>query len=293
MSKNMQKASGLEERFAAIQAHAMQEAAEMRERLSEPGLRVLGVSGSARDRLDMAQEDSSSEWLLMKCLDEMKMQSAETKLLKLRALDIRPCKSCYSTTNVQCHFKCSCYPEGERGDDMTNKVYDLMTWADAVIFATPVNNFKMSSHMALFIDRLISMDGSLMPADPKDPKNVELNKQHTAWIEKHAGSEPGSGFLRRMAGKTAGIIVTGHEAGASLTISSLFMTLNHYGFVFSPFSNMYAMNTIAESTDKDAHIQRSRVYEAEARMLGRNVLRATRLAKQMGEDAWEYETAIN
>lgn len=41
---------------------------------------------------------------------------------------------------------------------MSNILYDKILEADAIIFATPVNNFKISTLMAAFIDRCISLD---------------------------------------------------------------------------------------------------------------------------------------
>ena len=282
-----------DKRFAQIRADALKENEELKKHFFSPGIRVLGVSGSARDHLDMAQEDSNSEWLLGQCLDEAKKLGAETKLLPLRKYDIRPCKACYSTTNAQCHFKCTCYPEGKDGDDMTNKLYDLLTWADVLVFATPVNNFKVSSYMALFMDRMISMDGSLYPADQQDPKNADLNRAHTEYIAKHATDECGSGFLRRFAGKIAGIIVSGHEAGASLTISSLFMTLNHFGCLFPPFSNMYAIAGVTEDTSTDKKKVTSDFYQEDARMLARNLITAAQVAKRKGDYWWHYKGDVN
>jgi multimeric flavodoxin WrbA len=283
----------LKKLFAKRQAEAMAEAEAIKKRFFEKGIRVLGVSGSNRSRFDFAQEDSTTEWLLGKSLDEAKKMGAETKMLKLREYDIKPCKACYSTTNTQCHFKCSCYPAGKLGDDMTNKLYDMCTWADAIIFATPVNNFKMSSLMALFIDRLISMDGSLKPADEKDPKNAEINKLHTKYIEETATGEFGSGFLRRLTGKIGGIIVSGHEAGASLTISSLFLTLTYYGLLFPPHSTMYAMGTVCESTDKDKKQLQSPCYEEEARLLAKNIMTAAKIAKRKDDYWWTYDGRAN
>lgn len=276
-----------------IQAAALAEGEAIKRRFFEPGVRVLGVSGSARDQFDMAQEASTSEWLLEKCLDEAKTHGAETQLLKLRKMDVRPCKACYSTTNAQCHFKCSCYPEGPLGDDMTEKIYDMCTWADVIVFATPVNNFKMSSHMALFIDRLISMDGSLSPADPTDPKNKAHNVRHTKWIAEHADEQYGSGFLRRFLGKIAGIIVTGHEAGASMTISSLFLTLNYYGFLFPPNAAVYAMNTICDMTNADKAKLQTPCHENEVRQLARNLLTAAKIAKRTNDYWWDCRGDIN
>lgn len=275
--------------FAARQAEARAEAEALKKRFFERSIRVLGVSASMRDANDMAQQNSTTEWLLNKSLDEAKKLGAETKLLPLRKYEIRPCKACYSTSNAQCHFKCSCYPEGEKGDDMTNKIYDQCSWADVVLFATPVNNFKISSLMALFIDRLISMDGSLKPADPADSKNKELNIAHTEFIEQHGTAEFGSGFLHRFTGKVAGLIVAGHEAGASLTISSLFLTLNHYGFLFPPFSNMYAMGSVCDNTATDKKKLETACYEDEARLLARNVVTAAKVLKRKNDYWWVYD----
>lgn len=282
-----------EKRFAEIREEALKEGKEIKKNFFSPGIKVLGVSGTARDQFDMAQEASNSEWLLEQCLAEAKKLGAETKLLPLRKYDIRNCKACYSTTNAQCHFKCSCYPEGKSGDDMTNKLYDMCTWADVIVFATPVNNFKVSSLMALFLDRMISMDGSLAPADPKATKDVELNRLHTKYISEHATEENGSGFLRRFTGKIAGVIVTGHETGASLTISSLFMTLNHYGFLFPPFSNMYAIAGIDEDTYTDKKKVTADFYAEDARMLARNLFTAAKIAKRKDDYSWNYKGNIN
>jgi multimeric flavodoxin WrbA len=285
--------SELKKIFIKRQTEAMADAKMIKKRFFEKEIRVLGISGSNRSRNDFAQEDSTTEWLLGKSLDEAKKLGAETKILKLRDYDIRPCKACYSTTNTQCHYKCTCYPEGKTGDDMTNMLYDMCAWADAIIFSTPVNNFKMSSLMALFIDRLISMDGSLKPALEKDMKNAEINKLHTKYIEETATDEFGSGFLRRLTGKIGGIIVSGHEAGASLTISSLFLTLNYYGLLFPPHSTMYAMGTVCDSTDKDKNRLQSPCYEDEAGLLAKNIMTAAKIAKRKDDYWWAYDGRAN
>jgi len=257
-------------------------------------IRVLGVSGSARDSADMAAEDSNSEELLKRCLSHCEKLGAETELLPLRNYRIEHCKACYSTVNTQCHFYCSCYPKGESGDDMTNVVYDKLLAADAILFATPVNNFKISTLMSAFIDRCISMDGSLSPADPQDPKNRELNVKHMKFIEMTSDNAiPGSGLLRRFPGKIAGIIVTGHEEGASMAISQLFLTLNNFGMLFPPFSHVYAMSSICKPTYEDKPLVTGDCYSEEVRMLAENVIRAARLARAARPTDWEYDCRAN
>ncbi len=279
--------------FQKRKLEAQAEADTIKKNFFGPHLRILGVSGSMRSAADSAAENSNSEWLLDKALDEAKIMGAETRKIPLREFRIEPCKACYSTCNAQCHFKCDCYPQGPQGDDMTNKLYDMVTWADAIIFATPVNNFKISSLMALFIDRLISMDGSLAAAAPENPKDKKINTDHTKFIESNAEGKFGSGFLKRFTGKVAGIITTGHEEGASMAISQLFMTLNHYGMLFPPFSNMYAINTVCEGTYKDKPVVNSAAYEKEARMVANNVITASRLAKSKKDYWWKYDDSAN
>lgn len=279
-------------RFKEIRQATIKEALRLKKRKGP--LRAIGIAGSARDESDMAAEDSNSEFLLIQALEELKKQEVKTELIPLRKYNVKPCKACYSTTNTQCHFYCSCYPrKTATGDDMSNILYDKILAADIIIFATPVNNFKMSSLMALFLDRCISLDGSLPPADPKAAKDKELNIKHTKFVEMMSDDAiSGSGFLRRFSGKIAGVIVTGHEEGASLVISSLFMTLSHFGMVFAPWSNMYAMSSITNPTYKDKKIVTSAVYIDEAKKLAQNTLM---MAKAMCKEPieWEYDHSSN
>jgi multimeric flavodoxin WrbA len=177
---------------------------------------------------------------------------------------------------------------------MSKTLYDKILEADAIIFATPVNNFKISTLLAAFIDRCISLDGSLPPANPDSPKDVKLNAQHLEYIKLTADPDlPGSGFLRRFSGKVAGIIVTGHEEGASMAISQLFMTLNHFGMLFPPFSNMYAMSSVCLSTNQDKARVINPCYEEETRLLAQNVMTAARLTRNIKPLDWKVDPTAN
>ena len=279
-------------RFKLIRQQTIEEA-KNRSQKSGP-LQVLGISGSARSEFDTPAENSNSEFLLNEALKKAEILGAKTELVALRDYDIRPCKCCYSTTNAQCHFYCSCYPKGTpAGDDMSNIMYDKILGADIIIFATPVNNFKIASHMSLFLDRCISLDGSLTPADPVTPKNKELNIKHTKFIELMADPEiPGSGFLRRFVGKTAGVITTGHEEGASMVISQLFMTVNHFGMAFPPFSNMYAMATILRGTYVDKQYSTTGAFIEEAKDLARDLVAMARLLRKENP-VWRHDYSSN
>src|SRR3989344_6066850 len=280
--------------FKEVRAKAIKEAKLMGLKKNKK-FKVLGISGSARSSSDMAQESSNSEELLRRCLNYCKKLGAEIELIPLKDYKIEHCKACYSTTNTQCHFYCSCYPKGTPlADDMSNILYDKVISADAIIFATPVNNFKISTLMAAFIDRCISLDGSLSPANLKDPKNKELNIKHMKFIEKTADPKiPGSGLLRRFLGKVAGIIVTGHEAGASMVISNLFMTLNHFGMIFPPFSNVYAIASVCNSTYEDKKMILSDCYSEELRLLAENLMTTAKLTRTTAPTKWKYEYTAN
>ena len=69
------------ELFEIVQAKAKLEAKELNKHFFENKIRILGVSGSARSINDMSKENSTSEWLLEKCLNEAKKLGAETKLI--------------------------------------------------------------------------------------------------------------------------------------------------------------------------------------------------------------------
>lgn len=268
---------------------------DVKAEIKHSSLKAIGISGSARDEHDMAMENSNSEYLLKTALEELEKDNIKTELIPLRNYDIKYCKACYSTTNTQCHFPCSCYPKGTtRGDDMSNILYDKILEADIIIFATPVNNFKISSLMALFLDRCISLDGGLTPADPTSVKNKKVNIKHTEFITSTADQNiPGSGFVRRFAGKVAGIVVTGHEEGAALAISSLFMTLNHFGMVFAPWSNVYAMSSITMPTFKDKSIVNAEVHKNNIRLMAKNVATMAKKIHAMKNEDWKYDYSSN
>lgn len=280
-------------RFRDIQKAAIEEAGKIGRESGK--IKALGISGSGRDKFDMAAEESNSEFLLNECLRKLESLGAQTDMIALRKYNIKPCKACYSTANTQCHFYCSCYPKGtDASDDMTNILYDKVLGADIIIFASPVNNFKISSHMALFIDRCISLDGSLQPADPGNPKNRDLNVKHMKFILLTSDDAiPGSGFVRRFIGKTAGIIATGHEEGTSMAISSLFMTLNHFGMIFPPWSNMYAMSSIAYPTFKDKGIVTDDAFLEDARKIAVNTMACASNLKDFKKFGWKYDYSSN
>ena len=94
-------------RFKQIRREAMAEAKKLSQRKNKK-IKVLGISGSARDAMDMSQEDSNSGELLKRCLNYCARLGAKTEFIQLKKYNIKYCKACYSTANTQCHFYCSC-----------------------------------------------------------------------------------------------------------------------------------------------------------------------------------------
>lgn len=84
------------EMFKKVRELGIKEAKELDKKKNRK-IKVLGISGSARDENDMAQEKSNSEELLKVCLEKCKKLGAETEIIPLRKYDIKYCKACYST----------------------------------------------------------------------------------------------------------------------------------------------------------------------------------------------------
>jgi multimeric flavodoxin WrbA len=281
-------------RFRQIQKETVKEAKQLGQKKGNK-IKIIGISGSARDEFDMAQQESNSESLLKSCLDQCKKLGADTELIQLRKFNIQHCKACYSTANTHCHFYCSCYPKGtKQADDMSNVLYDKILKADAIIFATPVNNYAMSTLMKTFIDRTISLDGSLNPANPSMPKDKELNIKHMKFVELTADNDlPGSGMLKRFSGKTAGFIITGHEEGASMVLSSMYMYLNGCGMVFPPFNYVYAMSSVCNSTYADKKIVTGDCYGSQIQLLAKNVINSVKVNQKCRNTNWKYDYTEN
>src|SRR3989344_6499675 len=88
-------------RFKEIQSQTIKEAA-LRSKNNSKKIKVLGISGSARDLNDTAQETSNYETLLKKCLEYCAELGANTEIIPLRKYNVQHCKACYSTVNTQC-----------------------------------------------------------------------------------------------------------------------------------------------------------------------------------------------
>jgi len=71
------------------------------------------------------------------------------------------------------------------------------------------------------------------------------------------------------------------------------MTLNHFGMVFPPFSNIYAMSSVCNSTYKDKKIVLSDCYDEEVRLLAENIMTAIKLTTKQKPTDWKYDYTSN
>ena len=71
------------------------------------------------------------------------------------------------------------------------------------------------------------------------------------------------------------------------------MALNHYGLLFPPFSNMYAMGSVCEGTYTDKEKLQTACYEKEARQLAQNLITAARIAKRQDDYWWTYDNSAD
>ena len=77
-----------------------------------------------------------------------------------------------------------------------------------------------------------------------------------------------------------------------MAITQLFMTLNHFGMTFPPWSNMYAMASIENPTHEDGRIVRDSGYAEDARRVARNTLTLAQALRKTSP-AWEYDQSSN
>lgn len=100
-------------------------------------MNVLGIMCSPRQR-------GNTSILLEEALAGARESGAETELVFVADLDIKPCDGCFSCHKTgKCHIK----------DDM-QEVYPKVLAADGIIFATPVYFISPTAQAKTFIDRL-------------------------------------------------------------------------------------------------------------------------------------------
>ena len=100
-------------------------------------MNVLGISASPRAR-------GNSHLLLERALEPFAEAGWEVRHLRLRDLDVRPCRACDG---------CRSHPGScSQGDDM-DAFYDAFRWCDALLVATPVYSRNVCAQLMCVFDR--------------------------------------------------------------------------------------------------------------------------------------------
>ena len=120
------------------------------ERAAGP-LRVVGISTTAMDEAN--PRFSGSDHLLGHALKAAAGRGAETKLIRLSALQFRACEGYYSKSARACTWPCSITQMD--ADDQMDQVYEaLVHWADAIVVASPIRWGAASSLYFKMAERL-------------------------------------------------------------------------------------------------------------------------------------------
>jgi multimeric flavodoxin WrbA len=189
-------------------------AAERRHADPDRPARVLLVSASSRSEHTCPGEMAKSLRLIELAREIFTAApDVETDLLDLSRLSseygrhIHPCKACFSTAPVLCHWPCSCYPNHSLGQtqDWMNEIYPLWVAAHGVMIVTPVNWYQVSSPLKLMMDRLVCADGG----NP-DPTLTQGKDARKAKEIEMAGWD----YPRHLAGRLFSVVVHGDVEGA-------------------------------------------------------------------------------
>jgi multimeric flavodoxin WrbA len=103
-------------------------------------MKIVGICGSPRK--------GNSEWMLRKLLETAAKSGAETELLLLREMDIKPCRGCLACEAGGSERKGICVIK----DDMAG-VFPKLLAADIIVLATPVYFSMLSGLLKNFMDR--------------------------------------------------------------------------------------------------------------------------------------------
>ncbi|MBL8683460.1 MAG: NAD(P)H-dependent oxidoreductase [Myxococcales bacterium] len=118
----------------------------------EPGpIRIVGISTTA---MTLTKERfSTSDNLLDEALAHAKSIGCDTRLVKLRELQFRPCEGFYSKSARACTWPCSITQMDP--DDQLDQVYEAFVhWADVYLIATPIRWGAASSLYFKMVERM-------------------------------------------------------------------------------------------------------------------------------------------
>ena len=99
---------------------------------------ILGIQGSPRKK-------GNTNYFLQKFMDEVEKYDTQTALIEVTKKNIVPCLGC-----GYCEKKGYCITQD---DDMAGEIYGLLRKADAVVIASPIYFYNVTSQVKALIDR--------------------------------------------------------------------------------------------------------------------------------------------
>jgi nitrite reductase/ring-hydroxylating ferredoxin subunit/multimeric flavodoxin WrbA len=166
--------------------------------------RVLGISTTAMDAANPRL--STSELLLGAALEHAgRGLGAETRLLRLRDLQFRPCEGNYSKAAHACTWPCA-ITERDPADQLTPVYEGLVQWADVVLVATPIRWGAAASLYHRMAERLNCIQN-------------QITIHNRSLIH----------------GKVAAFIITGGQDNVQAVAGQLLTFWGELGFVFPQF----------------------------------------------------------
>ena len=104
-------------------------------------VKVIGISGSPRP-------GGNTEIIVRNALEAAETEGADTEIILLSEKNIKPCTACEACSNGTCII-----------DDDFNEVFQKITQADGLIFASPSYYESMTPQMKALIDRTGTFNG--------------------------------------------------------------------------------------------------------------------------------------
>lgn len=140
----------------------------------------------------------------------------------LNEYSINHCWCCYSMRDAACSYPCR-----DQLDDMP-AFHELIINSKAVIVTSPINWNNMSARLKDFLDR--------------------LNCIQNRYLLKKPGLTEG---------KIVGIMVSGHEDGATKTAMDIYLYFQQMGYILAPFGISYRIHGAQYNTRTDSEFLRS------------------------------------
>ena len=161
----------------------------------------------------------------------------------LNEYSINHCWCCYSMRDTACSYPCR-----DQLDDMA-AFHELIIQAKAIIVVSPVNWNNMSARLKDFLDR--------------------LNCIQNRYLLKKPGLTEG---------KVVGIMVSGHEDGATKTAMDIYLYFQQMGYILAPFGISYRIHGAQFNTKTDSEfLHNDELVRVKTRGLTNNVIEMMKL----------------